>query len=560
VNGKILVAAVFDCGDETDLWGHDRSGDAAVALGQWRKVSRDPLGAASGRLYFGGSDYPDGRYGLWKTDGTPGGTVVVTEELGAFPLSTATGTCELASSPKPGPAPKVPFFFAGYDGTHGIELWKSDGSAEGTMMIVDATPGRSSSGNHTMFRDVMYFTADDGVHGHELWRSDGTAEGTALVKDLEPGAGSSDRIGFFTGVGDTLFFFARRSGMWRLWRTDGTADGTAMLKELQPELQPETGYTCTLPLKDKLLILARRVDAYGRELGQDLWSSDGTPDGTVRLHEFPTVTWPFALRLLLIEGDDLFFQGWDPGHGYELWKTDGTTDGTGIVKDIHPGPSSSGLSRAVAIDGTLYFSADDGAAGVELWKSDGTEVGTVMVRDLDPTGSGLTSDGPAEVKGALLFSATDGNGGRELWTSDGTAEGTVKVQEIRPGPRSSNPQGFAVAGTRVFFTADDGVHGRELWAGYAGILIRKPEVAVRDLTTDLEALGVHDGIHQSLKAKLNRALAALGDSKGQDRRGAVNALDAFIHEVEAQRGKKIAPEQADTLIDFASQAVELLQE
>jgi ELWxxDGT repeat protein len=33
----------------------------------------------------------------------------------------------------------------------------------------------------------LFFTAGDGVHGRELWTSDGTEAGTVLVKDIKPG-------------------------------------------------------------------------------------------------------------------------------------------------------------------------------------------------------------------------------------------------------------------------------------------------------------------------------------------------------------------------------------
>ncbi|VAW57804.1 hypothetical protein formerly called flagellar hook-length control protein FliK [hydrothermal vent metagenome] len=38
----------------------------------------------------------------------------------------------------------------------------------------------------------MYFSADNGVTGSELWKSDGTEEGTVLVKDILDGVSGSE--------------------------------------------------------------------------------------------------------------------------------------------------------------------------------------------------------------------------------------------------------------------------------------------------------------------------------------------------------------------------------
>ena len=90
--------------------------------------------------------------------------------------------------------------------TTGRELWKSDGTAAGTVLVKDIDPGRRARSRRPSRTSdgTLFFTADDGSTGNELWKSDGTPAGTTLVKDISVAA---PRPGL-TAVGDPVLLGA----------------------------------------------------------------------------------------------------------------------------------------------------------------------------------------------------------------------------------------------------------------------------------------------------------------------------------------------------------------
>jgi ELWxxDGT repeat protein len=396
---------------------------------------------------------------FWKSDGTAAGTMVL-KDINPGSNSSINHFANYSGYVN------GTLFFTADDGTNGLELWKSDGTSEGTVMVKDIYPGEYGSipSNLTNFNGTLFFIASDAAHGAELWKSDGTSAGTMMVKDIRPGYGTPFRpvypfsySGGLTDINGTLFFYAQGdSSGYELWKSDGTSTGTVLVKDINP------GYDSSHPngftnLNGTLFFVANNGTS-----GRQMWKSDGTSSGTRMVKEIYPEGGSNPGNLINFNGT-LFFTADNGTNGYELWKSDGTSTGTVLVKDINPGYDSSHPNWFSNINGTLSFRANNGASGVELWKSDGTASGTILVKDIDQGSEGSLPADFTNFNGTLFFTADNGTSGREIWKSDGTAAGTVMVDDINPGPVSSSPYGLKDVNGTLFFTANDGLHGQELW-------------------------------------------------------------------------------------------------
>lgn len=359
-------------------------------------------------------------------------------------------------------------YFAADDGTHGAELWRTDGTREGTTLVRDINPGAGHAAplEITIYRGRMFLAATSADFGRELWSSDGTEAGTTLVHDINPGPADSQPA-LFTEFRGALFFRAQDAAGLELWRTGGTAESTERVADLHPG---EQGSVPTYPTVFRNALFFSADDLYTPGIGFDreLWRTDGTGRGTVRVRDInpgPAPSIPGELTRL---GRYLVFKAGDPELGGELWRTDGTEAGTVPVADMNPGPASSFPTNLVRVGRTIFFAADDGRTGRELWRTDGTTEGTALVADINPGGE---SSGPEGIpfRNGYLFIAGDAAHGRELWFSDGTTAGTRLVRDINPGPEGSGPIGFVAAGSMAFFSiirqsaAGDGTVHTELW-------------------------------------------------------------------------------------------------
>ena len=352
----------------------------------------------------------------------------------------------------------------------------------------------------------IYFIADDGIHGTELWKSDGTLGGTMMVIDLTP-AMCDTCTNMDTDIrelvaGDSHLFFAANTlnngfpdPIRELFVSDGTESGTEMVKDLF-DCPTSTG-DITIDYRGVNSLVAIPGSSYGTQgqdrvifsgfscsmeswscNGEEPWISDGTLSGTLEVDNIrvgdtsmTTADGQGALidiigsqpRSFFQSGETIYFTADDNESGREIWKFDliqTSSTGGAIVKDIKTGSSDS-FDIGMAVEFTqfgedVYFAADDGITGVELWKTDGTTSGTILVRNVDLNANSSNPKHLTVVGDDLYFTANDGVHGTELWKSNGTSVGTEIHSDISEGSNSSNPKDLIAFSNNLYFVAHNG--------------------------------------------------------------------------------------------------------
>ncbi len=335
-------------------------------------------------------------------------------------------------------------YFVANDGEHGNELWKTDGSAGGTVMVKDINEGNGST-NFSQLKtenNTLCFVANDGVHGNELWISLGSEATTYMVKDITEGEESST-IEILGVVNETIYFTVKESVFRRLWKSDGTEEGTEMVLD---EDGDDINVRAFIPYKNQLFLQGNFR----------LWKVDGTDEGTEEISDV-SIEGEFAIM-----NDSLYFIGHQGTGGQGLWKTDGTTEGTIPVKENITSASFREIDHLTAGTNHVFFIAETEEFGRELWASDGTEAGTFMLVDSKPgEEDGFRSFEDVTfytVGDKLLFAGFDEAHGRELWSSDGTEAGTTLVKDIKTQSEDiqlySNP---VPLGNHTYFSTKEGL-------------------------------------------------------------------------------------------------------
>ena len=321
----------------------------------------------NGKIYFASDDGINGRE-LWSTNGTT--TTMVKDIFSGIPSGNPHDFYILNDK----------IVFKAYSENEGLELWITDGTSNGTVLLKDINPngdgfqndGRSyvRLGNFKEFNNELYFFADNGTNGMEIWKTDGTTAGTLMLKDANPGINSCYRRALdqrpkIVESNNQLYFYVGISGTEtnlnnRMWKTDGTPEGTILATSIN-DIAKNNNISPVI-----LFDFNNRFYFYAREKATnkyELFRTDET-NGIVKISDInislTTKLYPYKERIYFSRNDNM-------GAGNELWALE-KDDSFGLYKDIISDAHSSNPSILFQYNDYLYFNILNTNFRSELWR------------------------------------------------------------------------------------------------------------------------------------------------------------------------------------------------
>lgn len=389
LNDKLIFVIPKGKDDKPQLWRSDGTKAGTTHLASFSSLG--PFVVTRSRVYFTAND---GEHGSepWRSNGTPDGTQMIDD---LKPGKKSSKPLFIGGAGKRAYFLTVPYYQV-------VNFFGTGGKSIVFLGFIITDPGGVAIQKSLFFAGSFF----PSPYNFELWKTDGSLNGTTIVKEIRSSGGSFPNS--FTSNGSSFWFFATDdSGQQGLWQSDGTGDGTQLIKELGA---PATlGIAASANVQGTLYFVIRNETTQRLEL----WLSDSTETGTQMVQEIGPASQSPNYPVLAAFGSMLVFAVDDGTHGTQLWKSDGTPEGTEMITSFATSPNALD-GNLVVVKSRLFFSANDGIHGFELWQTDGTSQGTGMVADINPDGNSFPRE-LTGVRGTLFFSAKDGTHGVELW-------------------------------------------------------------------------------------------------------------------------------------------------
>jgi ELWxxDGT repeat protein len=421
------------------LWVADSAGDAPRKLTDLARNLNDGMPTTVGDRLF---------MRFWNSTPTD-----ITEPISLLISDgTAAGT-QVTPTNATHQGPFVPLrdrvFYTAYVDQH--KLWATDGTPAGTEEVYAFDTGRI--GAITLWDDqLLILVQNDARTAFELWRSDGTASGT--VRFYHATADENEQFNPFSftlavGSGTAFVNYSRfipNRSRTELLRTDGTPEGTTVVELPFPQEQP-SAHTAQIRTAFGNQVILEEQTWSGQPVA--IWVSDGTLAGTNRLvlpgetapaePAAPELIKPFNDGVIIVKETTGARRG--PQHYWDVWFTDGTPDGGHLLLTL---PYWQYIEQIQVLHGRALFhiaqySWPEPPASM-LWSTDGTSAGTRMVQFFP---RGFRQGQPftmAYADGALLLNPVTADHGGSLWAiRDNVHLRTTTASGAEPGAMVSIP-------------------------------------------------------------------------------------------------------------------------
>ncbi len=257
-------------------------------------------------------------------------------------------------------------------------------NAAGTFSLIETNPkhgteefiwsdssrhiyGAGELSNITELNGYLYYYGQDSSGNEELWKTDGTQQGTSLVKDINPDG--SSMMGNIVTLGNKMIFVASDNNNWDfdLFASDGTTGGTVKIADINQNWNDG--------------LSAQRAARFGNSLlfctNTDLMKTDGTVAGTESI--LSIAQYNPAQGYCEMNGNAYFILT-DVQGKPQLWMTNGTTAGTHLAFDL--GTSSQNIiyvENLLTFNNKLYMVASADGQGSDLFSFDGTNLEHIVL-------------------------------------------------------------------------------------------------------------------------------------------------------------------------------------
>jgi ELWxxDGT repeat protein len=389
--------------DARELWRTDGTPAGTIRLAQIPFA--DSFAGEVGNVAVvqgGGNPRP-----IWRSDGTPEGTW----KMADVPLAGSTGSgfgVHVATT-----SAHV-YLFVGQGSEKPHEVFAASVAPSATFAHIGPVPANLSAGTIAI-RSTLYFVGSTPGAGSQVWISNGTTQGTrVLARATECFSHACvSPPSQLLRLGDEVFYFSD-DGLYR-------ADGMPVAELERPVL---------LAGSNSVAYFLAEMTLYG---------TDGTTTGTRAIGALESRPVDAAVT----DRGELLYALWtyNTSHFY-------LTDGARAAERIASIPAQPNAGGRVAIVGrTLFYSGTSPANGVELWRLGFDERTPSLVADLDPRQDFTTPLSSEPSRGAaigplVVFPATNLNG-RELWVTDGTPAGTTQLANIAADDGAGSVAGIA---------------------------------------------------------------------------------------------------------------------